>query len=166
MASESADQAFFRDVISFARSGKTLRLGDPIHSTEIGAMKKRKMVQSVGEHFASARVEGVFIEHGSGQKYCVKWSNLSEEHISEYGGNHRLFHDPAKERPPKAPKMHGPQPISLDTEGSGLPVSNMADASELYLSSAEDSEPECVDPQIPAISPLQICDNDWRITRP
>jgi hypothetical protein len=38
----------------------------------------------------------------------------------------------------------------------------MADASELYPSSAEDSEPEYVDPQIPAISPLQICDNDWR----
>jgi len=38
----------------------------------------------------------------------------------------------------------------------------MADASELYASSAEDSEPEYVDPQIPAISPLQICDNVWR----
>ncbi len=48
------------------------------------------------------------MEYGSGQKYCVKWSNLSEEHISEYGCNHRLFQDPAKERPPKAPKMHGP----------------------------------------------------------
>ncbi len=36
----------------------------------------------------------------------------------------------------------------------------MADASELYPSSAEDSEPEYVDPQIPAITPLQICDND------
>ncbi len=29
------------------------------------------MVQSFGEHFASARVEGVFMEYGSGQKYCV-----------------------------------------------------------------------------------------------
>jgi hypothetical protein len=38
----------------------------------------------------------------------------------------------------------------------------MADAAELYPSSAQDSEPEFVDPQIPAISPLQICDNDWR----
>ncbi len=102
------------------------------------------------------------MEHVSGQKYCVKWSNLSEEHISEFGGNHRLFQDPAKELPPKAPKMHGPQPISLDAERSGLPVSNMANASELYPSPSEDSEPEYADPQIPAISPLQICDNDWR----
>jgi hypothetical protein len=38
----------------------------------------------------------------------------------------------------------------------------MADAVELYPSSAQDSEPEFVDLQIPAISPLQICDNDWR----
>ena len=102
------------------------------------------------------------MEHGSGQKYCRKWSNLSQEHISEYGGNHRLFQDTAKERPPKSPKKSWSQPICLDAEGSVLPVSNMADASELYASSAEDSEPEYIDPQIPAISPLQICDNDWR----
>jgi hypothetical protein len=38
----------------------------------------------------------------------------------------------------------------------------MADALELYPSSAEDLEPEYVEPQIQAISPLQICDNDWR----
>ena len=39
----------------------------------------------------------------------------------------------------------------------------MADASDLYPSSAEDSEPEYVDTQIPAISPLQIGDNVWRM---
>ncbi len=64
--------------------------------------------------------------------------------------------------PQKVPKIHGPQPISSDAEGSSSAVSNMADAVEFYPSSAEDSEPEYVDPQIPAISPLQICDNDWR----
>jgi hypothetical protein len=148
MASDSADQALSPAAIRFVICGKTWRLGDPIHSTGIGAIKKRKLVQSFGDHFASATVDGVFMEHGPGQKYCVKWSNLSDEHISEYCGNHRLFQDSAKERPPKSPKMHGPQPISLDAEGSVLPVSNMADASELYASSADDSEPEYVDPQI------------------
>jgi hypothetical protein len=124
--------------------------------------KKKKNGPIFWRTFRLRRVEGVFMEHGSGQKYCVKWSNLSYEHISEYGGNHRLFQYSAKERPPKSPKMHGPQPISLDAEGSVLPVSNMAYPSELYASSAQDSEPEYVDPQVPAISPLQICDNDWR----
>ncbi len=86
---------------------------------------------------------------GPGQKYRVKWTNLSEELICEYGANYRLFQDPSKERPQKAPKSHGPQPLSLDTAGSGLSVSNMTDASELYPSSAEDSEPDLEDPQIP-----------------
>jgi hypothetical protein len=99
---------------------------------------------------------------GSGQTYRVKWTNLSEELISEHGGNHRLFQDPSKERPQKVPKIHGPQPLSLDAEGSSSAVSNMADAVEFYPSSAEDSEPEYVDTQIPAISPLQIGDNVWR----
>jgi len=72
MASDSADQALSPAAISFVICGKTWRLGDPIHSTGIGAIKKIKMAQSFGEHFASARVEGVFMEHGSGQKYCVK----------------------------------------------------------------------------------------------
>jgi hypothetical protein len=38
----------------------------------------------------------------------------------------------------------------------------MADEVELYPSSAEDSEPEYLEQQFPAISPLQICDNDLR----
>jgi hypothetical protein len=37
----------------------------------------------------------------------------------------------------------------------------MADAVEFYPSSAEDSEPEDVEPQIPSISPLHICDYVW-----
>jgi hypothetical protein len=152
MASDSADEALSRNVISFA-----LRLGDPIHSTEIGAIEKRRNGPIFWRTFRLRKsrrsLYGIWVR----PEILCKWSNLSEEHISEYGGNHRLFQDPAKERPPKAPEMHGPQPISLDAEGSGLPVSNMADASELYPSSAEDSEPEYVDPQIPAISPRRKC---------
>ncbi len=79
---------------------------------------------------------------GSGQKYRVKWTNLSDELIYEYGANHQLFQDPSKQWPPKAPKIHGPQPLSLGAAGSGPSVSNMADASELYPSSAENSEPD------------------------
>ncbi len=94
---------------------------------------------------------------GSGQKSRVKWTNLSEEETSENGCNHRLFQDPSKERP----KIHGPQPLSRDAEGSSSAVPNMADAVEFYPSSAENSEPEDVEPQIPGISPVQIGDNVW-----
>ncbi len=83
---------------------------------ELGPSKK-KMSLTFGDAFASARVEGVFMGSGSGQKYRVKWTNLPEEPIYEYGANHRLFQDPSKERPPKAPKIHGPQPIFHGTAG-------------------------------------------------
>jgi hypothetical protein len=128
---------------------------------ELGPLK-RIVVQSFGDAFANARVEGVFMGSGSGQKYRVKWTNMSKKLICEYGANHRLFQDPSKERPPKAPKNHGPQPLSFDAAGSSPAVPNMADALELYPSSAEESESDHVDPQIQGISPLQIGDNVWR----
>ena len=96
---------------------------------------------------------------GSGHKYGVKWTNLSEELISEYGANHRVFQDPSKERPQKVAKIHGPQRISLDPARSSPAVLNTADILELHPSSGEDSEPEDAVPQIPAISSLQIGDN-------
>ena len=57
----------------------------------LGPWKKKKMVQTFGDAFATARVEGVFMGRGSGHKYRVKWTNLSEELISENGANHRDF---------------------------------------------------------------------------
>ena len=39
---------------------------------------------------------------GSGQKFRVKWTNLTEELILEYGANHSLFRDPSKQRPQKS----------------------------------------------------------------
>ena len=72
-------------------AGKTWRLGDAIHSTGVGAVEKKKMVQTFGDAFATARVEGVFMGRGSSHKYRVKWTHLSEELISENGANHRDF---------------------------------------------------------------------------
>ena len=45
MASESADQALPPDIQSFVICGKTWKVGDEIHSTGIGAIEKKKMVQ-------------------------------------------------------------------------------------------------------------------------
>jgi hypothetical protein len=77
MASDSADQALSRDVASFVICGKTWQLGDPIHSTGIGAIEK-KMVQSFLDDFATARVEGVFMGRENSQKYRVKWTNYQQ----------------------------------------------------------------------------------------
>ncbi len=96
MASESADQALPPDIQSFVICGKTWKVGDEIHSTGIGAIEKKKMVESFGAAFATARAEGVFMGRGSGPKYRVKWTNLFHELILEYGPNHSLFKDPSK----------------------------------------------------------------------
>jgi hypothetical protein len=126
MASESADQALSPAVTSFVIYERTWKLGGPIYSTGVGAIKK-KMAQSFGDACATAQVDGVCMGCGSCQKYLAKWTDLSEELISEYSGNHRLFQDPSKELPPKDPKFHGPQSFSRHAEGSSSAVLNMAD---------------------------------------
>jgi hypothetical protein len=58
---------------------------------------------------------------GSRQENLAKWTDLSEELISEYCSNHRLYQDPSKELPPKDPKLHGPQSLSRHAEDPALP---------------------------------------------
>jgi hypothetical protein len=158
MASESADSALSPAASSFVIAGKTWRLGDAIHSTGVGAVEKKN-----GGHFwrclCHCKSPRSLYGRGSGHKYRVKWTNLSEELISEYGANHRVFQNPSKEQPQKVAKIHGPQPLSLDPARSRPVAPNTADVLELHPSSGEDSEPDDADPQIPAISPLQIGDN-------
>jgi hypothetical protein len=44
MASGSADQALSPDVTSFVICGRTMKLGDQIHSTGIGAIEKKRSI--------------------------------------------------------------------------------------------------------------------------
>jgi hypothetical protein len=57
MASESADPALSPAVNSFAIAEKTWKLGDPIHSTGVGAVKKKKMVETFGAEFSTAMAD-------------------------------------------------------------------------------------------------------------
>jgi hypothetical protein len=57
MASESADPALSPAVNSFVIAGKTWKLGDPIHSIGVGAVKKKKMVKTFGAEFATAMTD-------------------------------------------------------------------------------------------------------------
>ena len=102
MALGSSDDALSA-LTSFVICWKTWKLGDPIHSTEIGAIKKKR-VQTFGDAFATARAEGVFWGQGSSQKYSVKWTNQTEELISEYGANHHIFQDLSKRTSSKKAK--------------------------------------------------------------
>ncbi len=106
------------------------------------------------------------MDRGSGHKYRMNWTNLSEEQICKYGANHRHFQDPTKELPQKVPKTHGPQRLLLNAEGSSLPVSNKADALKFYPSSGKKSEAWDDDQQFQGISLnslLQIGDNALRM---
>jgi hypothetical protein len=70
-ASGSADPALSPAVVSFVIAGKTWKLGNTIYSTGVGAVKKKKMVETFGADFATARSEGVFMGRGAGHKYRV-----------------------------------------------------------------------------------------------
>ena len=163
MASESADPALSPAALSFVISGKTWKIGDAIYSTGVGAIKKKEMVATFGSEYATARAEGVFMGKGAGHKYRVKWTNLKEELICDYGANHSLFQDPSKERPSKMPKIHGPQPLSQAQDISSSAVPNTDDLLELHPSSGEDSEREEAVPHDAGISPLQVGENVWRM---
>uniref|UniRef100_A0A7S0M7N6 Uncharacterized protein n=1 Tax=Cryptomonas curvata TaxID=233186 RepID=A0A7S0M7N6_9CRYP len=121
------------------------------------------MVETFGAQFETARVEGVFLGRGSGQKFRLKWTNLLQELKFEYGANHGVFHDPSQDRPQKQRKIHGPQPVASSAERSSRAVSNEIDGLELHPSSPEDSDSEDADPQIPGINSLQIGENQWRL---
>jgi hypothetical protein len=58
---------------------------------------------------------------GSRQKYRAKWTDLSEDLISEYGGNHRLFQDPSKEIPPESLKFMVPSQYLMTQKDPALP---------------------------------------------
>ncbi len=85
----------------------------------------------------------------------MKWINLSEEHIRDYGANHGLLQDPSKERPLKVMKIHGLQRLSLDQENYSRAGTKTVDALELYPSSGEISDAYDDDPQFPGISPYK-----------
>ena len=123
----------------------------------------KKIIQTFGDAFATARAEGVFLVRGTGQKYRVKWTSLTEELISEYGANHRIFQDPSKERAQKKPKIHGPQLLSPNADPPALPVSDMVDVLEHFPSSDVISAAEAEDPQFLGISSVHVGNDDLRM---
>ena len=88
MTSESADGALSPAVTSLVTCGK---------SYWNWGHREKKIVHTFGDAFAT--VERVFMGNmgrGSSQKYRVKYTNISDELISEYGAIHRLVQDSSK----------------------------------------------------------------------
>ena len=78
-ALESGEPALPGPVPSFKIGLRVWKLGDSIHSVGITAVEKKKMVENFGDQNATARVEGVFMGRGDGEKYRVKRTNLRGE---------------------------------------------------------------------------------------
>jgi hypothetical protein len=128
---------------------------------DIAAVEK-KMVETFGDQYATARVEGVFMDHGSGKKYCVKWTNLKEELKCEYWAGHSLLKDPGAVRPQKQHKIHHPPASAPSADRSSGACLDEPDGGELYLSDPEVSEEDHEEPQNQGVSPLLVGGNLWR----
>jgi hypothetical protein len=57
-ASESGGSALPGPVPSFKIGQRVWKLGEPIHSIGTAAVEKKKMVETYGDQYATARVEG------------------------------------------------------------------------------------------------------------
>ena len=98
----------------------------------------------------------------AGNKYRVKWTNLSEELERDYGSRHGIFKDPNAVRPQKQQKISNQPSIAPSADRSSVAVLNENDGLELYPSDPEVSESDAEDPQIPGDSPLLVGGNQWR----
>ncbi len=161
-ALESGGSALPGPVPSFQIGLHVWKIFDPIHSVGTDAVEKKKMVETFGNQYATARVEGVFLGCGAGKKYRVKWTNLREELENDYGAGHNLFKDPAAVQPQKQPKIHNQSGAAPNPDRSSGACLNENDGGELDLSDPEISESDTEELHIPGVSPLLVDGNQWR----
>jgi hypothetical protein len=69
------------------------KIGEPIYSIGTKAVTKRKMVETFGAQWDSARVEGILLGKASTKKVRIRWTNLKNPEEMEYGFAHNLFAD-------------------------------------------------------------------------
>ncbi len=136
-ASESGGSALPGPVPSFKIGSRVRKIFDPIHSVGTAAAEKKEMVETFGDQYATARVEGVVLERGSGKKYRVQWTNLREELECGYGAVYNLIRDPAAVRPQKKRKFHLPADAAPSADGSSCAGLNNNDSRLSFLSDPE-----------------------------
>jgi hypothetical protein len=100
-------------------------------------LKKKKMVKTFGDQYATASDEGVVLGRGSGKKYRVKWTNLREELECDYGAVYNLLRDPAAVRPQKKRKFYHSTDPALNADGSSCAGLNNNDSRLSFLSDPE-----------------------------
>ncbi len=149
--SESGGEGQHLSEPSIQIGSRKMELGAPLYSIGDAAVEKKKMVEVFGSQWTTARVEGVFWGRGSSRKYQLKWTNLGEELICEYTGNHTIFRDPSVDRPQKSNKKHASQSAAQFVVQMSQAGPNECQITEIYEADPEVlSEDDEVRDRVPA----------------
>ena len=105
MADNGGAASQLSDAASFIKIGsRDWKIGEQIYSISATAVEKSKMRETFGDHWATARVEGVIVGKGATKNVRVRWTNLKVPEEMEYGYNHQIFKDPLAQPKKKSAK--------------------------------------------------------------
>jgi hypothetical protein len=154
-ALHSADPQLSNAATSIKIGSRVWKIGDTIYS-------QGKMVETFGDQYATAQVEGVIVGKGATKKVRVRWTNLKVPKEMEYGFQHSLFKDqsaPPRKKQQKSGDISQKAPLQ---EGDGSAGPNTDDFLELYPSDPEVSEDENQDGGSAGIDSLIVGGNVWQ----
>ncbi len=77
--------------------GRIWKSGDKVYLIGDDAVEKAKMVETFGVAWKTASAEGDILRKGATCKILLNWTNLSSDHIQEYGYNHGMFKSGSKD---------------------------------------------------------------------
>ncbi len=120
------------------------------------------MLQIFGSQYATTRVQGVFLDKGSGKKYCVKWTNLGEDLACGYGANHTLFRDLSEVEAQKGSKKAIQSAVVPSSDRIAAPVINENHVSALNPSDTEELSEDDGELKFPGINYVCVGGNVWR----
>ena len=80
-------------------------------------MKKRRWSKRFGDAWKTTRAEEKILGRRGIRKVQVKWTNLANPHIQEYGCNHSMLKSDFQNQPKKTPKKRTQSEISSEPSG-------------------------------------------------
>ena len=90
-ASDAAGAELSKDSEMIKIGSRLWKIGEKVYSIGVEAVEKAKMVETFGDAWRTARAEGEILGRSGIRKVQVKWTNLANPHIQEYGCNHSML---------------------------------------------------------------------------
>ena len=141
-ASDAAGAELSKDSEMIKIGSRLWKIGEKVYSIGVEAVEKAKMVETFGDAWRTARAEGEILGRSGIRKVEVKWTNLANPHIQEYGCNHSMFKSDFQNQPQKTPKKRTQSEISSEPSGVIRSDINESCGEILYSSSGEVTESE------------------------